>query len=202
MWSRFIYWLGQGQNAGAVQAIAALSAVALTVVLIIITAVYAYFTWHLLRTSREGLKATVRPQFTVSLTTELVDKNSMDVVTTIQNVGNMSFTVRLVMVRIECAYYRRAGYVSNQYLSGPVLEQILAPQEETSTPYRTLLGERIYHHGSASHSNYPCKPEYSAVINVEDLQGNVGWFRYDPNAGLSRDPRFDSKGRRQKLTQS
>jgi len=104
MWSRFIYWLGQGQNAGAVQAIAALSAVALTVVLIIITAVYAYFTWRLLRTSREGLKATVRPQFTATLTTEMVDENSMDVVTSIQNVGNMSFTVRLVMVHVECAY--------------------------------------------------------------------------------------------------
>jgi len=104
MWSRFIYWLGQGQNAGAVQAIAALSAVALTVVLIIITAVYAYFTWRLLRTSREGLKATLRPQFTATLTTEMVDENSMDVVTSIQNVGNMSFTVRLVMVHVECAY--------------------------------------------------------------------------------------------------
>jgi len=202
MWSRFIYWLGQGQNARAVQAIAALSAVALTVVLIIITAVYAYFTWRLLRTSREGLKATVRPQFTATLTTEMVDENSMDVVTSIQNVGNMSFTVRLVMVHVECAYASRAGYGSNQYLmSGPV-ERILAPQEEASTPYRTRIPERIYHHGSASHPNYPCKAEYSAVIRLEDVHGKVGWFRYHPQGGLSRDPGFDSKGCWKARTQS
>jgi hypothetical protein len=39
-------------------------------VLVIITALYAYFTWHLLRTSRQGLKDTAKPQFTVSLMTE------------------------------------------------------------------------------------------------------------------------------------
>ena len=198
-WDRFIYWLAQGQNAGAVQALAALCTVVLTVILLIITAVYAYFTWHLLRTSRQGLETTAEPQFTVSLTTEVLDENSEEVVTTIQNVGNMSFTVRLVMVHIECAYARRAGYVSNQYMAGTALERILAPQEKMSTLYQTYRGRSIYHHGS-SHPHDPCKPVYSAVINVEDLHGNLGWFRYDPHAGLRRDPRLDRKAQTQERT--
>ena len=165
----------------------------LTLVLVIITAIYVYITWRLLRASRQGLEATVQPQLTVSLTTKVVDEHSEKAVTTIQNAGNMPFTVRHVMVNVECVWARRAGDVSDLYMSGPPAERLLASQEEMSTSYQTPSGRIICY--PSSHPYAPCKPVFSALILVEDLHGSVHWFRYDPQSGLRRHPGFPEKRR-------
>jgi hypothetical protein len=60
-WGRLIWWLGQGQNGIAVQAIAAIAASVATVVLFGIRAWYAITTRGLLRISENQLRASLRP---------------------------------------------------------------------------------------------------------------------------------------------
>ena len=61
-WGRFVYWLSQGQNAAAVQAIAALGGLTASVLLTAITAWYAWLTKHILVASTLQALDEMRPE--------------------------------------------------------------------------------------------------------------------------------------------
>lgn len=59
--SRFMYWLGQGQNASAVQAVTAIVVAVFTVVLIFLTGWYANITKSMAKTMRQQLASAFQP---------------------------------------------------------------------------------------------------------------------------------------------
>ena len=61
-WGRFVYWLSEGQNAVAVQAIAALGGLTASVLLTAITAWYAWLTKHILVASTLQAFDEMRPE--------------------------------------------------------------------------------------------------------------------------------------------
>jgi len=66
-WYRFASWLAEGQNAAAVQAIAAILASIATIILVFITAWYAYITRGILKASHNQLGAVLQPDLKLDL---------------------------------------------------------------------------------------------------------------------------------------
>jgi hypothetical protein len=62
-WGRFMWWLAQGQNAGAVQAVSSVVVVVLTVALILVTARYVRLTGKSLALSSRHFSAIFQPRF-------------------------------------------------------------------------------------------------------------------------------------------
>lgn len=66
-WGRLIYWLSEGQNAAAVQALSAIVVAILTAALIWVTSRYVHLTKAIAETTRQQLAASVQPVLALAI---------------------------------------------------------------------------------------------------------------------------------------
>ena len=93
-WHRFVYWLSLGQNAIAVQALAAALASAATIVLVGITGWYVYITQGLLVASQKQLIVALQPDLHLDIVGTL-GRNSSPITIRVKIENNGGFPVRL-----------------------------------------------------------------------------------------------------------
>lgn len=96
-WGRFIWWLGQ--NASAIQALAAIATTLLTLALVWATSKYVVLTQRILATSEKQLIAQYQPHVKITLNATLW---TGEVKFTIQNAGTR--TIKLVAVNVGWTY--------------------------------------------------------------------------------------------------
>jgi hypothetical protein len=166
---RFLYWLNQGQNAAAVQAVAALATTFLTIVLLWATIRYVRLTSSLALATRAQLEAGLRPNLHFDLTRTL----DMETGIQISNVGQVPVRLLSVAVRVEptgsspTAITKELGNVCGTLLMA------------TDKIFGTIVFDREQAPGKGVKS--------LLLVDCTDLGGVTEHsFHYDPMTGLAK----------------
>jgi hypothetical protein len=156
-WGRFMWWLGQGQNAAATQAVAAIATVALTVVLVCVTAKYVVLTNSLAQIAQDQFDlgqqqyALIQKQFLVSSLPQL----TLGVYPTAGNWRRISYRyannganeMRVISLVVKVTSDRRIYEHSDTAPVGLVLER--APDTGRFHENVFMIPEEIWNEGLA-----------------------------------------------------
>jgi hypothetical protein len=169
---RFVYWLNQGQNAAAVQAIAALATTFLTIVLLWATIRYVRLTSSLTRATHAQLEAALRPNLRFDLTRTLDAETGIK----ITNVGQIPVRLESVGVRAELTNEDSSITKALPDITGTLL----------------MAGDDVF--GTVSFEDHPKRIQvFDAnvrsllLVDCTDLGGITQHsFHYDPVTGLAK----------------
>ena len=170
---RFLYWLNQGQNAAAVQAVAALATTFLTIVLLWATIRYVRLTNSLAIATRAQLEAGLRPNLRFDVTRTL----DMETGIKISNVGQIPVRLASVAVRVESS--EPNSTVVTKTLPDVACTLLMASDEVFGT---------VVFEGSALGEQVPSKNRRALLlVDCTDLGGVTEHsFHYDPQTGLAK----------------
>lgn len=174
-WGRFMWWLAQGQNAAAVQALVAIFTGLLTIVLVVVTWLYVRLTSHLTRLAGRQLEASLQPSLVFDIAPDMAPGS---LYISISNKG--AHPVYLLKVMAHISYECDAEIISSDASDISELKKVVLPAGDKAM---------IQHHIPLSPKPTAGEGYHNAVMHVDctDLFGiKRHQFLYQTLTGLTQ----------------